>query len=343
MSSEVLKLLDTLLDTVGHETVYEFLGKTGDAAVADLREAAAKKHRSIHLQSSRNRIHEDSMRLAVICKDEIFKDEQSKKAYDKSLKRRDTKAKIAQSRTAAKDAVVKGIIRHAERISAAGIIFILLGALAAGFGARAGESILMLGITVFSGGSTAFLYRGSLQLVKVSVAVGLGLVVLAAIAEQITGRPLAAFRLLSGMVLLSGSFSFLLRKSWHVKIIELARPITGRWMAITAAWNPFVRWGLTGILIALVMLVPTSLVAFLFGEAAAEMVATALARLMFGSIVLVVVGLAWIWFSRSGHILQCQSCGAMMSRARWNNLRQGLNWICPQCGTNMPPVRVSNS
>ena len=355
-----------LLATVGHENVYKFLEVDSEASLDDLNAAAEKKRTSLHNQSARTDASRAGVELAGLCKARIFNSARSKRAYDKTLAARDAKeakqrdieeAKLRNLESAAKKTVTaatsvvfRGVAKHAERISAGGIILMALGLLTAAFSASAGESILTLGVVVFSGGLTAFLYKQSLQFVTVSVAVGIGMVLLGIIAEGVSNRSLFAFRLLGGMVLLSGIFSFVLKKSWHLKILGTARPIAAWWMAKTSTWNPLRRFGVSCLMIGLVIGIPTNFIAvILFGEETgiATFFISLTALFIYGGIFIIAMPFLW-WLLRKigrllvrgGDVLQCQSCGATMSRDRYKEFKQGWAWRCPQCGTDIPPVRI---
>lgn len=66
-----------LLDTVGCEDIYAFLGMDRDASLEELRAAAEKKYVSIHNQSSRNDVARAGAELAGLCKTDIFGDGRS--------------------------------------------------------------------------------------------------------------------------------------------------------------------------------------------------------------------------------------------------------------------------
>ena len=77
-----------LLETVECEDVYQFLGVDPNASLNALRKAAAKKYQSIHNQSARTDWARAGATLAGLCRSHIFKNTQSKRAYDRELRAR---------------------------------------------------------------------------------------------------------------------------------------------------------------------------------------------------------------------------------------------------------------
>ena len=82
-----------LLDDVGCDDVYQFLGVDDDASIEDLRAAAEKKYISIHNQSSRSDAARAAAALAGLCRSDVFKSARSKAAYDREAARRGAKSR----------------------------------------------------------------------------------------------------------------------------------------------------------------------------------------------------------------------------------------------------------
>ena len=198
------------------------------------------------------------------------------------------KAAFAKQAEAAKQALkpvvaaaVKYLVNYAEIISAVGITLMVLGIALTGFGVYPlGPAVKWLGDLVFPFGFTAFLYKGSGRRAVVFGAVGIVLMSVGLLVPALYGDVLGGLReaysylaessfKLSIVVLVCGLASFLLRESRYTKVIEVARPITGWWMAMTARLrSPLIRMGCNGMAIGLFLVVPIIILEFLFGAGA---------------------------------------------------------------------------
>ena len=343
-----------LLDTVGCKDVYEFLGVARDASLEDLRAAAEKKYASIHNQSARNDVARAGAELAGLCRSDLFRDARSKAEYDELAEPQETEqppspqtgataATTAAATAAAATAVgaaAEYLVRHSMAISAIGIVLMALGvALADGFGLYSGVSIATLGIVVFPCGFAAFLYQGSFRSITVAGATGFILVVLGIVAEETWYSPsgLLNSRVPGGVVLLSGITAFFFKESWHLKVIDTARPIAGWWMASSATWHPLIRVGATGVALGIVLLVPTIVLSVLLGGAG--VVGTLVGLLFQGGMILMAAGFGW-WFlvARPRDVLECRSCRGRMAR---RSFQQGLFLlVCPACGSDLRPLET---
>ena len=152
-----------LLDTVGCEDIYEFLGMDRDASLEELRAAAEKKYVSIHNQSSRNDVARAGAELAGLCKSDIFKDGRSKRKHDEELDVR-SRADAGDGRRRSSGSVGRGALVFGTlavvAVAAAGIAGIALflsgaGEGTAGDGAGRGvESISSIGAGGVEAGSS---------------------------------------------------------------------------------------------------------------------------------------------------------------------------------------------
>ena len=82
-----------LLDDVGCDSVYQFLGKDEDASLEELRAAAERKYASIHNQSSRSDVARSGAALAGLCRSDVFKNARSRDAHDREAARRSAKSR----------------------------------------------------------------------------------------------------------------------------------------------------------------------------------------------------------------------------------------------------------
>lgn len=279
-----------LLETVGSNSVYQFLGMGPDASLEDLRAAAQEKYASIHSQGSKDDAARAGAALAGLCQSAIFKNAQSKEAYDKEAKKRDPEAKAsaagAERRVAAGAAFssfVGYIVKHARIISAIGITLTMLG-IALGSISQADSimAMLFLGALVFPCGFTALLYKAPLQRTYDAGAAGTILCMTRIITEKIlvvsgfievealffllrTANLMHGFRILGGTVLLCVFVSVLLRNAWHTKLLDMARPIFRWWIAKTARWPLPVRLGAHAMALGLLLVVPSIVFGVLFG------------------------------------------------------------------------------
>ena len=341
-----------LLDTVECEDVYQFLGVDRDASLEDLRAAAEKKYASIHNQGARHDVARAGAELAGLCKSDLFRDARSKAEYDELAGSRETEQQqqqqpqteaTAAATAAAAAATAAGVaadyaVRYSRAISAAGIVLTVLGvALADGFGLAPGASIATLGVMVFPWGFAAFLYQKSIRSIIVAGATGFLLVVLGIVAEGSGYSPsgLPNSRLPGGVVLLSGIAAFSFKKSWHLTVIDTARPIAGWWMALSATWHPLIRWGATGVALGIVLQVPAIVLGVLLGGAG--VVGTLVVILFLGGMILIAAGFGWwLLVARPRDVLECQSCKGRMTRRAF---QQGSSFglVCPACGSDLRP------
>ena len=314
-----------LLDIVGCDDVYQFLGVDRSVPLEELQAAAEKKYISIHNQSSRNAVTRAGGELAGLCKSDIFRNARSRAAYDREVDRRDPKRQAAAAEerrqallglTAAVGAASDPIVRYSRSISATGVVLIVSGiALARGFDAPSGGSIYRLGTLVFPCGFTAFLYRGSRRDTAVVAAAGLVLVLLGIIAQAIQSSltaqdvappyallmaALTVLRLVGGLALLSVLLSFVFRQSWHVKIGGVAQPFIEWWLATMATTrNRLVMVGVTGMALALLFALTAGVVlTFLFGSGVGGFVQGVAFAVLYVSGFLAAAGAFWRYFSR---------------------------------------------
>ena len=359
------KKVQDMLETVSSKTVYEFLEMGNDASPEDLREGAKKKYNAIQNMGRTDTIATVSGKLAIQCMEVVFKDAQSKEEYDSSLVRQENAAKrrekvVKQGDNAAKALKkaagmvsdrAKDIARYSKRLSAVGFALILLGYLAVMVGGSGGF-ILSLGAMVFFAGFTALLNNGSQRSEAIVGGAGVVSIILSVVAREIyavldpgtfqlvVGVASGVFRFLGGLVLLCAFASFGLRNSWHVKIIGIAGPVIEWWKAFTSTWSPLIRVGSTGWLIGLVMLVPGIGLDLLFGGAGGGAITQLAYIFMTLGSVIAGLGICWELMMRSRDILECQRCGATMTRSRYKNLSRGWDWVCPKCGSDEPPVKT---
>ena len=206
----------TLLNTVGCEDIYGFLGIDRDASLEELQAAAERKYEAIHNQSARSEGARAGAALAGLCKSAIFKSAENRREYDREAARRSEErragaadgqfataqerqraasaaasaAAVAAASAAAAGAVNAGasaveyVEKYCSGIAAAGAVLIVSGAaLAAGVSAPAGAVVLGLGTAVFPCGFVAVLYRQSRERIVHVGGVGLVLVVLGIMGE----------------------------------------------------------------------------------------------------------------------------------------------------------------
>ena len=192
----------------------------------------------------------------------------AKQALDEKAAKWAAPKKAAAQRAEVKQNVVRRaiefVVKHAEIISAIGLILVVLGAALTFFATPVGRDIFGLGTTVLWVGLTAFLYKGSRRRILVFGAAG--------IIQRLLGDVLRSemIAVLGSLVVMCGLLVFLFKLSWILKIVEVARRAASWWMALTAAWDPVFRMGATGVVLGLTSLFFISLpLSFLSGEAAA--------------------------------------------------------------------------
>ena len=199
-------------------------------------------------------------------------------------------------------ATVKHLVKYAGILSGVGIVLMVLGTVLTGFGvAPFGPAVKGLGDLVFPFGFTAFLYKQPGRRALVFGAVGIVLVALGILVAQYSAdvsgnRYLGEYLVgsiwnLGVVILLCGLASFLLRESRYAKVLEVARPVVGWWMAMTAQWPLLIRAGAHSVAIGLILQVLGFFVdILLLGN-------SGLARLGWGlcgsGLLLVVIGFFW--------------------------------------------------
>lgn len=163
-------------------------------------------------------------------------------------------------------ATVQHLVKYAGIISGVGIVLLVLGTVLTGFGAAPlGPAVKGLGEVVFPLGFTAFLYKGSGRRALVFGAVGIALMALGILVGQFYVDVFGNLHLgkflvgsiwnLGVAVLVCGFVSFLLRESRYARVLEVARPVAGWWMAMTAQWPLLIRAGAHSVAIGLILLV----------------------------------------------------------------------------------------
>ena len=99
-----------LLETVGSEDVYQFLGVQRDASLDSLQSAAASRYASIHDQSDGNdEMSRASLELVGLCISDIFRDANSKEKYDGEILTR-TGVERRRSRPSLSGPVAVGVL-----------------------------------------------------------------------------------------------------------------------------------------------------------------------------------------------------------------------------------------
>ena len=268
--------------------------------------------------------------------------ESAKKAAEKKAAKREASKKAAAAKWAEiKQSVVmpsvEFVLKHAEIISAIGVVLVLLGtALQAYFGASMGAGIYGLGAMILPAGGTAFLYKGSQQQIMVFGAAGIILLLLGFVMQSmLLGPPLAG---LGGTVFMCGLAALVFKQSWHLKIMEVARRAAAGWMDLSATWSPVFRIGATGLVLALTLLVVSIPLAFLSGGVSQVIFGPIIGLLFSGGLFLVAAGTVWWLITRRWDIVECQGCEAKMTRTQYYR-KVGGHWNgCPACGTNLDPI-----
>ena len=216
----------TLLEAVGCEDIYGFLGMERDAPLEELRAAAERKYEAIHNQSARSEGARVGAALAGLCKSTIFRDAETRSEYDDeaalrgerradpagqqlvTAEERQRAAAAAASAAAAgvASAVAEGArsatasaVRYVEEycrgISATGAVLVAVGAaLAAGVSAPAGAIVLGLGTAIFPCGFAAVMYRRSRDWIVRVGGAGLVLVTLGIMGEGYSAAAIAEGR-----------------------------------------------------------------------------------------------------------------------------------------------------
>ena len=74
-----------LLETVGHDDVYQFLGTERDASLEELQAAAEEKYRDIHGEGAQDDQAQAGLKLAGLCMSDLFRDARSRKRHDDEI------------------------------------------------------------------------------------------------------------------------------------------------------------------------------------------------------------------------------------------------------------------
>ena len=259
-----------------------------------------------------------------------------KKAAKQAADKKAAAAKWAEVKQKVVRPAVEFVVKHAEIISAIGLILFLLGAALTFFATPVGRDIFGLGTTVLWVGLPAFLYKGSRRRIMVFGAAGIILLLLGSVlrSQMIAVMPALLLTELAGLVVMCGLLAFLFKQSWHLKIMAA----WSWWMALTAGWNPVFRMGATGVVLALTLFVISLPLSILSGGAAAGFLGSIFALLIWGGVSLIAARFLWVLIARRWDIVECQGCGTKMTRARFNQMRRGYSNACPGCGTDLDPV-----
>ena len=260
---------------------------------------------------------------------------ETKKAVEQ--KKEANLAAVEQAVKKVLEPAVKFVVRRAEIISAIGIALVLLGGALIYLAAPIGRDTFDLGRTVLLVGLPAFLYNGSQRRIMVVGAAGIILMLLGySLSSLLLPGPLLAQ--LGQTVVMCGLVSFLFKQSWHLKIMDVTRRVAAWWWAKTAGLKPMTRVGATGVVLGLTLSVFSLPLSLVFGG----VVLGGLINLLFvGGIFLVAAQFLWYFlFIRPREFVECQGCGAKMTRKRFYRKYDGFWNGCPACGSDLVPVET---